>query len=1001
MQNARLVNRTPNHEAYPMKPSSDKRFLFPWRMISVAILIILSIILVIYYLYRTEARQLEQRVVMELETIAQLKVSQIVQWRKQLLSDAGEIMTSPFFNQHITEWLDRQEPEKTKTLLERFAGIRENLNYQNVIWVDTNGLIRLSLSPTAKRLTDDDFGKLRIALNNQKPCLNDLHLCPEKNLPIIDLIAPTFSRRVGTKEAIGALILQIDPQQYLYPLLQSWPMPSRTAETLLVRREDGHVLLLNDVRFLPKATLTHKIALTKTEDPTVQAVNGRQSVFIGTDYRGESVLSILRPIPDSPWFLVTKMDTQEAFAPISHNRGLFLILTLGLIAAVLSGAGLLWQYNRKLHYKTVYQAELERRVLLSHFEHLMKYANDIIFLVDENNRIVDANERALESYQYTREEIIGLDLTELIAPEDREGLETRMQEVAEKQGIVREAVHRRKNGTHFPVEVSERAIRVNGHHFIQGIVRDISERKQAEEELQKLAMVVHYSSELVNLATLDGQMVFLNEAGGRLLGISPDEAKKHHILDVVPENYMDIAQNEIIPTLIAGGKWEGELQYRNIRTDARIDVHAMTFTIKDPDTRAPVYLANVSMDITERKRAEAERIRLEEQLLQAQRLESIGRLAGGVAHDFNNMLSIIMGYAEILVRGLPEDDPIKVKTLEIISAAERSRDLTRQLLAFARKQTLDMKPLDLNHIVEGFEKMLKRTLQENVETTIRLSPSPCFFEGDVGQIEQIILNLAVNAQDAMPDGGTLIMETSTVYLDDTYTRTHTEVHPGHYVMLSVSDTGMGMSPETLEKIFEPFYTTKDVGKGTGLGLSTVYGIVKQHGGSISVYSESGKGTSFRIYFPKTRGAAPDKAVGTKAIDESTGGSETVLVVEDNKEVRHLACEILDIYGYTVLNIPDGKSAIEVAKSHPTPIDLLVTDVIMPDINGRELFEQIAQIRKGIKALFMSGYPADVISHHGVLEAGVHFIQKPFSLHDFAEKVRKVLDSDPPSASPAA
>ncbi len=984
-----------------MNPSSDKNFLFPWRVIAVAVLIILSIISTSYYLYRTEARQLEQRVVMELETIAQLKVSQIAQWRKQLLADAGEIMTSPFFNQHIMEWLDRQEPEKTKTLLERFAGIRENLNYCNVLWADANGWIRLSLSPSENRLTDEDFEKLKIALGNQKPFLNDLHLCPAKNLPIIDLIAPTYSRRAGMKEAIGALILQIDPGQYLYPLIQSWPMPSQTAETLLVRREDGHVLLLNDLRFQPKALLTHKIALTRTEDPIVQAVKGRQSVFIGKDYRGEKVLSVLLPIPDSPWFLVTKMDTREAFASTRHNRGLFLILTVGLIAAVLAGAGFLWQYNRKLHYKTVYQAELERLALLSHFEHLVKYANDIIFLVDEKNRIVDANERALESYQYTREEIIGLDLKELIAPEDHEGLVTRMQEVAEKQGIVREAVHMRRNGTHFPVEVSERAITVNGHHFIQGIVRDISERKQAEEELQKLAMVVHYSSELVNLATMDGQMVFLNEAGGRMLGISPEDAKKHHILDVIPERYMDMARNEIIPTLIAGGKWEGELQYRNIRTDERIDVHAMTFTIKDPNTRMPVYLANVSMDITERKRAEAERIRLEEQLLQAQRLESIGRLAGGVAHDFNNMLSIIMGYAEILVRGLPDDDPIKVKTHEIISAAERSRDLTRQLLAFARKQTLDMKPLDLNRIVEGFEKMLKRTLQENVETTIRLSPSPCFFEGDVGQIEQIILNLAVNAQDAMTDGGTLVMETSTVYLDDTYTRTHTEVRPGHYVMLSVSDTGTGMSPETLENIFDPFYTTKDVGKGTGLGLSTVYGIVKQHGGSISVYSEPGKGTSFRIYFPKSRQAAPDQVQVPKVSDDSVRGGETVLVVEDNKEVRHLACEILDIYGYTVLNIPNGKAAIDVAKSHPMPIDLLITDVIMPDINGRDLYEQIAQIRKGIKALFMSGYPADVISHHGVLEAGVHFIQKPFSLHDFAEKVRKVLDSDPPSSSPAA
>jgi PAS domain S-box-containing protein len=392
--------------------------------------------------------------------------------------------------------------------------------------------------------------------------------------------------------------------------------------------------------------------------------------------------------------------------------------------------------------------------------------------------------------------------------------------------------------------------------------------------------------------------------------------------------------------------------------------------------------------IIERRRDLEDRKKLEEKLIQAQKMEAVGRLAGGVAHDFNNMLTPILGYAELLKRGLPQDDPRQNKLNEIIRASERSRDLVRQLLAFARKQTLEMNLVDLNRVIKGFENMLRRTLHENINLEICLIPFPGSIMADIGQIEQIVLNLAVNAQDAMPEGGALFISTSVTKLDDAYAMSHEEVKAGLYATLVISDTGEGIDPETCKRIFEPFFTTKGV-MGTGLGLATVYGIVKQHGGHITIYSESGKGTTFRVYFPlHIESAVPAEIV--RELDTQLNGNETLMVVEDQEQVRTLAVDILKDSGYRVLEAIDIKTAIETADSHQGDIHLLITDVILPDGNGKELYESICVGRSGIKVLYMSGYPSNVIMHHGVLEPSVQFIHKPFSIVDFTKKIREVL-----------
>ncbi|MDI7261825.1 MAG: ATP-binding protein, partial [Thermodesulfobacteriota bacterium] len=376
---------------------------------------------------------------------------------------------------------------------------------------------------------------------------------------------------------------------------------------------------------------------------------------------------------------------------------------------------------------------------------------------------------------------------------------------------------------------------------------------------------------------------------------------------------------------------------------------------------------------------------------QSQKMEAIGGLAGGIAHDFNNLLTVIKGYAELSCLGLDMDDPLRGNIEEIRKASERASNLTRQLLAFSRRQIFEFKVINLNTLLKDLDKMLHRILGEDIDLVYHLPEDIGKVKTDPGQAEQVILNLVVNAREAMPSGGKLTIETSNVKLSEAYARTHMEVTPGHYVMLSVSDSGAGMTPEVRERIFEPFFTTKGKGKGTGLGLSTVYGIVKQSGGNINVYSEPGFGTTFKIYLPRVE--EEEDNLQRKDLDISLStGNETILLAEDEQSVRELAARILRDRGYQVYEAPDGKEALAIAQEHPErKIHLLLTDVVMPGMSGKELADRLKLSMPDIKVLFISGYTDNAIVHHGVLLEGVEFLQKPFTYEALARKVREVLD----------
>jgi PAS domain S-box-containing protein len=403
-----------------------------------------------------------------------------------------------------------------------------------------------------------------------------------------------------------------------------------------------------------------------------------------------------------------------------------------------------------------------------------------------------------------------------------------------------------------------------------------------------------------------------------------------------------------------------------------------------PMTTEPGVVIAAIRDITDRRR-------LEEHLRQAQKIEAVGRLAGGIAHDFNNILGVILGQSQIMLRGMPPDHPLRARVEQILSASERAAGLTRQLLAFSRKQVFEMRVLDLNEIVEGLKSMLGRLLGEDVELTFRRGQDLGRIRADPTQIEQILMNLAVNARDAMPGGGRLAVETSDAEMDEDYARIHAGAVAGRYVCLAVSDTGQGMTREVQARVFEPFFTTKEPGKGTGLGLSTVYGIVKQSDGFIYVYSEPGQGTTFKIYLPRVEAAA-DRPV---ALAPATGGTETVLLVEDEESLRELIGEILEANGYEVLVAEDPAKAIEAAERHQGVIHLLLTDVVMPGMNGRELALRVKERRPAIRVLYMSGYTEDTIAHRGVLETGALLISKPFTQDALTRKLREALGPRPP------
>jgi two-component system cell cycle sensor histidine kinase/response regulator CckA len=490
------------------------------------------------------------------------------------------------------------------------------------------------------------------------------------------------------------------------------------------------------------------------------------------------------------------------------------------------------------------------------------------------------------------------------------------------------------------------------------------------------------------------------DTGGRIIRVNRTELEMlgYTVEEMLGQPVWKFVLEDETTRHVVMAKITGDVSFHETfeRTYWRKDGTTLPVLVKDRVIRDKggqiIGIRSTVEDITERRRSEEALRKSEEQLRQWQKVEAIGRLAGGIAHDFNNLLMTIKGCSEILLQECDAQDPRREEAEEIQKAAERATSLTRQLLAFGRRQILQPQVLNLNKVVANMNKMLQRVIGEDIQLLTVLEPKLGPMKVDPGQIEQVIMNLAVNARDAMPRGGKLTIETANVLLDEDYAQRHVSVKPGSYVMLAVSDNGCGMDKETQSHLFEPFFTTKEKGKGTGLGLSTVYGIVKQSGGNIWAYSEVGQGTTFKIYLPMVIQAVKEKYEPVERRRISTRGKETILVVEDEKAVRKMIRKTLQNKGYTVLEAQHGQEALDVCEHYSGPIHLMVTDVVMPQMSGKELAEKLAPSRREMQVLYMSGYPDNSIVQHGVLESGTEFLQKPFTLNTLEAKVRKLLDA---------
>ena len=512
-------------------------------------------------------------------------------------------------------------------------------------------------------------------------------------------------------------------------------------------------------------------------------------------------------------------------------------------------------------------------------------------------------------------------------------------------------------------------------------LREAEDRRARRESEASYRTLVQKAPLGIYRSTPAGRFLSANTALVRILGYdSPEDLLA---LDMATDVYADAEERRrLIEQDTYTDQVYDELEATWKKKDGtRIRVQLSARAHRDAAGQVEYYEAFVR-DITSQRQLEA-------QLAQAQKMEAIGRLAGGVAHDFNNLLTVILSYSELLLQDLPSEAPTRDDIEQIRKAANGANELTRQLLAFSRQQVLQPKVVDLNAAVSGIERLLGRVLREDIHLECSVAPDAGTVKVDPGQLEQVIMNLAVNARDAMPNGGRVTIETANVDIDETYVQGHALAAPGRYVMLGVTDTGMGMDAATQARIFEPFFTTKEVGKGTGLGLATVQGIVQQSGGFIWVYSEPNHGTCFKVYLPRVD--APVSKAEDVAGDRLRG-TETVLVVEDMAAVRAVTCEMLRRFGFTVHDAADGTTALQLTQALAQPIDLLLTDVVMPDVNGRDLATQFQKLRPRMKVLFMSGYTDDAVVRHGILEEGIAYLQKPFTPKSLVRKVREVLDA---------
>ena len=688
---------------------------------------------------------------------------------------------------------------------------------------------------------------------------------------------------------------------------------------------------------------------------------------------------------------MTKIDEDEILEQIGFvSRGILALVGLGILMTVAIAANI-FNYRQRHLYHSLLQAERQRRETQDEIRATLYGIGDGVIGTDVTGKITRMNPVAEQLTGWPENEALGqplLQVFHIINEDTRAEAENPIERVLQQGVIVGLANHTlllSRNGIEWPIADSGAPVRNREGQTIGAVLvfRDQSEERATLDKLkeseERYRILFEGSDQGILIADVETRrFLFANPAICRMFGYSADEIRKLGVEDIHPKASLNHVLAEF--TAQAAGDHTLALALPCKRKDNSIfqaDISVTPMVINGRKCSVGFFL-----DISERQK-------LEDQLRQAQKMEAVGQLAGGVAHDFNNMLMVILGHTDIAIARLDANEPLFANLQEIRKAAQRSADITRQLLAFARKQVVTPIVLDLNEAIAGMLKMLHRLIGESIVLTFKPGPLLWPIKIDPVQVDQILANLIVNSRDAISGSGEITIETENVEFDGSYTATHAEFIPGSYIRLAVSDNGSGMDRQTINHLFEPFFTTKALGKGTGLGLATVFGIVKQNNGFINVYSESGHGTTFKIYLPKERALISETLEEPKC---PITGNETILLVEDEESILNLGKSILEQCGYTVLAARTPEEALGLTARHTGTIHLLLTDVVLPGMNGRELKEIVAAQRPGLKVLYMSGYTADLIAKHGVLDQKVAFLQKPLSIITLAKKIREILDN---------
>jgi len=618
------------------------------------------------------------------------------------------------------------------------------------------------------------------------------------------------------------------------------------------------------------------------------------------------------------------------------------------------------------------------------FRVIFEDSKDGIIQVDvESRKFHLANKTFCDMVQYTLDEIRQLGIMDIHPDEDVpwiiEEFDRRARQETEKKLDI---PVRRKDGSIFWADIKSSPVTISGKKYVLGNFRDVTERRKTAETLVHLGMAVDQSAEIIVITDREGTIQYVNPAFERITGYSVEEVIGKNPRILHSGMHDESFYREMWGALLRGEVWEGH--FINRKKDGSLYEEDATISpVRDSSGKILSFVA-AKRDVTRL-------LSLEKQVRTAQKMEAVGTLAGGIAHDFNNVLTVIIGYGEMLKLRIANDPKAVFDLDEILRSAERASVLTRQLLTFARRQVIDPTNLDLNEVTTDFVKLFRKVTREDIEIRTTLAGGLPTILADQGQVEQVLMNLALNAREAMPEGGQLVVDTEEAWIDAEYVKQYPYMKADRYAVLSVGDTGIGMDEGTRERVFEPFFTTKGPDRGTGLGLAVVYGIVKQHNGFIHIYSEPGKGTTFRIYFPAVDVPADTKVVAARGIIR--GGNETILLAEDNESVRHLAEQTLIFYGYRVLIACDGEEAVDIFRRHGKEIAIVVLDLVMPKKGGKQAYDEMIATIPGLKAIFMSGYSANAIHDSFVLHPGIPFLQKPFGPSNLARMVREVLGGE--------